>query len=495
MNILYRANDSRNNYQVNFLEDLRKKGGFQHCTVVVVNDEHDTYPEEFYHVLYSAEGYFCKYSQDIYELPAISYDMWEALLPFKDNMLNMTQRAAHNHVLNYFEMDDQYMKHIRYWNWILDSDEIGMAYFTVAPHTCWEYAIYALCKVKGIPTLIVDELWQMKLAPVFTSLEHNGINVRKCFDSHETIELDANLQAWYDKTRSAGTSYNPARIKANIKANRVFEKKNFMGSFSEDAKAVVIQWLRYIVRGRTTGDDLEWTYRFRKQRIEARRKYKKDKPKEYYDKKFAEHPVEGEDYILHLLQQMPEATLLPKSGVASNQLIPIELLADAAAKRGVKLYVKEHYVQLPRDHTFYTELLKIPNVRLIKLSDPTGPIQDKALAIASQNGTCLAEGLVKGIPILCTAPSVMAQAPNAFYVRDEQSVLDAIDTIKTGFTTDPEANKKYFAAFGKTCIRHFLDWKEDMPYEKSVMARDAIDLILKFQAAGMPEDFYYERED
>ncbi|MCF0128012.1 MAG: hypothetical protein HUJ70_05550, partial [Pseudobutyrivibrio sp.] len=432
---------------------------------------------------------------NIYELPAISYDMWEALLPYKDDMLNMTQRAAHNHVLNYFEMDDQYMKHIRYWNWILDSDEIDMAYFCVAPHSCWEYAIYALCKIKGIPTLIVDELWALNLGTVSTNIEHIGINVKKCFEKHENIELDNNLQAWYDKTRTIRTSYNPARIKANIKENRDFEKKNFMGNFYEDAKAVAIQMARYIIRGGTTGDDLEWTYRFRKQRIEARRKYRTDKPKEYFDKKYATHPVEGEEYILYLMQQMPEATLLPKSGVASNQLVAIELLADAAAKRGVKLYVKEHYVQLPRDHTFYTELLKIPNIRLIKLSEPTGGLQDKALAIASQNGTCLAEGLVKGIPIMCTAPGVLAEAPNAFFIRDEKSVLDAIDAIRAGFPMDTEENRKFFAAFGKTCVRTFLDWSDNLAYEKNVIAGDIIDLILKFQAAGMPEDFYYERED
>ena len=493
MNILYRASDSRDNYQANLLENLRAKGGFDKCTVVVMNDEHDTYPAEYYNVLYASDGYFCKY-EDYDSLPAVPLTLWEALLPYKDDMLNMTQRTYHYHLLNYVEMDDLYIKHIRYWNYILDRDEIGMAYFVVAPHACWEYAIYALCKVKGIPTLIVDELWQLNLGTVCTRLDHNGFNAAKCYELHDNIELDDNLGKWYEKTKSSGSSYDEARMKKEYKTNSEFEKSNFMGTMSQDLKDMGTQLLRYIYRGGKTTDDLVWTFRFRSNRIKGRRLYKKYTDIWYYDKKYAVHPVEGEEYILYPMQQMPEATLLPKAGVCANQLTAIQLLASAAAKRGVKLYVKEHFVQFPREPVFYEELLRIPNVRLIHIGDPTGEIQDKALAIACQTGTCLAEGLVKGIPIMCTSASSMVGDPGSFRITAEPSVLDAIDAIRAGLDLKPENSKKFFAAFGKTCIRHFLDWRGEMAYSKEEMAGDTIDLILAFQAAGMPEDFYYERE-
>ncbi|MCF0186133.1 MAG: hypothetical protein HUJ98_06570, partial [Bacteroidaceae bacterium] len=359
-------------------------------------------------------------------MPSVPITIYEKLLPYKDNMLNMTQRTTHYHVLNYVEMDNLYMQHIRYWNYVLDHDEIGMAYFVVAPHTCWEYAIYALCKVKGIPTLIVDELWQLNLATICTRLERNGMNAKLCYDRHDKIELDDNLAKWFEDTKTSGSSYNKARIQENIDSNKAFERDHFMGTLWQDLSAMGTQVLRYVYRGGKTGADLKWTFWFRKSRMKARKLYRSYKDIWYYDKKYATHAVEGEEFILFLLQQMPEATLLPKSGVCSNQMIAIQLLAHAAAQRGMMLYVKEHYVQFPRESVFYDELLKIPNVRLIHISDPSGPLQDKALAIASQTGTCLAEGLVKGIPIMCTAPSPMVGAPGSYTVTDEQSVIDAI---------------------------------------------------------------------
>lgn len=500
MNLLYRAGSSKDNFQLNILEELRRDGVFDKCTVISQTlDGGDKYPEEFYHELKGTSFYFGRYEEicDIENLPSVPLNIWEDMLKYKDNVLNMTMRPFNAHIYNYFEMDIIYSRAVRFWNYILDTDKIDMCFMTVAPHTPWEYVLYALCKIKKIPTLIVDEHWMPGLGTVFTDLDHNGYNAKVCYDKHsgESILPNDKMQAWYDNCVKTRISYNKAGRKADKDFMRTYYRQYFYSYWYKDAWGLLIQIARRVVKGKKVAPDLRFYREIIRRRHMARKVYYKTPSIAKYDKKYAEAPVAGEEYILYLLQFVPEATLLPKSGVCSNQIIAARILAKGAEKAGVKLYVKEHYAQVARHKTFYEELAKIPNIRIIKLSEPTGPLQDNAIAVASQTGRCLLESMVKCKPFFSLAYNAVAEAPGAFMIRSEDDVVDAVSKIKAGMEISEEDTKRFFGAVYKTSVKCKLDYGINDAYDYKEVADDTVTLIKAFVNAGMPDDFYFERMD
>lgn len=498
MNLLYRAGSSRNNFQLSILESLRKDGVFDKCTILSQTlDDGDKYPKEYYHEMRATSFYFGRYDEfaDISKLPSVPLYIWEGMRRYKDEALNMCMRPFNTHFYNYFEMDLIYSHSVRFWNYILDADDINMFFATVAPHSVWEYVIYGLCKVKNIPVLIVDETWMQGLGTVFTDLEHNGINVKKCYEKYDVIEPNEPLKKWYDHVLESRWAYTSAVRKANIKSNADFAKKMYYSTWYKDLYIMAIQYARRIVKGKEVNNDLTFYRELIKRRHAARKIKNKTKDIWWYDRKFGKEPVEGERFVLYLMQYMPEANLLPKSGVCSNQLIPARILAEGAAKAGVKLYVKEHFAQCPRPKSFYDELLSIPNLTLIKSDVPTGMLQDQAVAVASQTGQCLIESMVKDQPYFSMAYNLTSEGPGGYLIRSAEDVYDAIKEIENGLQISTEDTKRYFGAFYKTSVKVCLNYGEHETYSYEEVAKDIYTVIKEFVEAGMPDDFYFERKD
>lgn len=150
MNILYRPCASKENYVLNVLEALRERKLFERCTVVSQTlDDGDRYPEEYYHEIKAWYGYQTSYNVicNYDELPAIPKSIWIALLPYKSTILDLTGRAYDMHILNYEEMELRYIKHVRFWNYILDTDKIGFCFFCNC--SAYSLGIYHLCVGKN----------------------------------------------------------------------------------------------------------------------------------------------------------------------------------------------------------------------------------------------------------------------------------------------------------------------------------------------------------
>ena len=103
-------------------------------------------------------------------------------------------------------------------------------------------------------------------------------------------------------------------------------------------------------------------------------------------RKLAEMPDFGEKYIYFPLQMTPEASTMPLAGEFKNQLLSIELLASAAEKFGLTVYVKEHWVQHNREAGFYKYLYNIKNVKLISLDANSLELTENSEIVASQTG-------------------------------------------------------------------------------------------------------------
>lgn len=185
----------------------------------------------------------------------------------------------------------------------------------------------------------------------------------------------------------------------------------------------------------------------------------------YYDR-LADRPSadETEPFVVFFLHLQPEATTLPKGGVFVEQELMIGILAAAFAKFGVKLYVKEHFVQPYRNKDFYDRLSKIPNVRLIRSDVDSKELVKRCKATASCNGTVLLESIFNGIPTFIFGDTPFRNGPGVFYVGSVEECETVMQDILDGKVSisahDVRAELK---AFGDSS---FLGYFDASNYEK-----------------------------
>ena len=177
----------------------------------------------------------------------------------------------------------------------------------------------------------------------------------------------------------------------------------------------------------------------------------------YYNR-IAENFDSNKKYIYFALQQTPEATTLPLAGVFENQLLSIQMLAYSAQKFGVEVYVKEHYVQLVREKDFYKELRRIPNVRLIKTTDDTYQVICGAIAVATQTGSCIWEGIIRKKNALVFGTCCFWKgAPGVHFINSVEKCQNVIKRILEGKDEINEYDvTKYLEAIDQKTVETFL---------------------------------------
>lgn len=494
MNLIYRGCASKENFQLSILEELKMKGVFDHCTIISQTlDDGDCYSHKYYHEIRSEIGYNSKYELEFGAIPTAPKRIWEELLPYKDNALNMTGRVYNMHFMNYEEMNLLYIKNVEFWNWILDSDEIDMAFFTAIPHCLWEYVLYALCKVKGIPILLIDGHWVEGMCSVATNIENLGCNTIKYYNKKFPARLDQVGLDFYNEARKQITSISAKEKKKEYLIQERFIKECFYGSLFDDVKKILgCIWRRNRSKEMRRRRFEFYTKQFImhvRQRINKR----KCVGRAYFNK-YASKKINLEDrYIVFFLQYEPEQTTLPKAGVFCCQLLSVKLLAEACEELNIKLYVKEHWSQNIRQKDFYLELKKIPNVFFVDSESPNLLLIDKAIMVASQTGTCILEAFLRGKPSIMLAYNAVSDAPGVHYVSSKEEVINAIKEADQEIKR--EEIERYFDAICKTSVRHFLDWPKKWVYSKEVYISDVVELIMDFVKQGMPKEYYYEREE
>ena len=510
MNILYRACGSKNGYQSRVLERMFKKGLFEKCVVITQTlDGKDYYPEDHYVDISAGYGYNCTYEEicDFESLPALSEELLKALLIYKDNAMNMTGRYYNRHIYSYEEMEADYLKHARFWNYLLDKERIGFVFMTVIPHTPWEYIIYALSKVKGIPTLLETISNVEGLHVVGTSIEKLGANVKMVYEkgNGKPFDMDKRLYSSYlsvkenDGRVTSQYYYAPDDHKKHREDYQkwlyeVFLKKMYYLRSSSRKRIIKdIVKLRFDKLKMDVEDYLDNEYVIKKYSLIGKRNRKL----EYYESRTVS-PDFNDKYIFYALHMTPEASTLPYSGVFANQILAVRILAQAAEKCGLKVYVKEHYMQISRNRIFYEELERLPNVFLISSDENTLALIDNAVAVSSLTGTCMIEGIVRGKPALGFVDFYLRNAPGFFKVSSvEDTVLAIRDIIEGNYSISESDSYYFYSVLGKTLVRSYLDYPdyEKTLYKENECMDDVVDLIEQFVKSGLSDDFCYFRNE
>ena len=411
---------------------------------------------------------------------AISRSILDGMLPYKSMAMHMMMRESHYDIYSYHYLEEVYYKHVRYWNDLLDTKRIDFALFLVTPHHAGEYILYALARIKKIPVAILAPITPAGHFVMGTSIENVGYPIEEIYKSGDCGgELNKDFSAFVNRVIASNTFSVKEKTKIKV------DTKNTVFSFSSNSlllrRMLKVPIIRFTKRYAENRD----FYLREQKRLTAltfrslRYEKKMDHIKDY--QKVSQAPDWSDKYIYFALQQTPEETTMPRAGEYKNQILSIRTLARAATLNGLKVYVKEHWVQEHRDPGFYQEIKNIQGVTLIDLDVNAGELMDHALAVSTQTGTCIIEAILKEKPVLYFGEGQPFKgAPGAIRIDDEIQASNVIKDILCGkIRFSQEAALRYMKALELGCICGYVDSLAEVTaqYNKDESVRKIIEFI------------------
>lgn len=346
---------------------------------------------------------------------------WEKLFPLDAQLIQdmrdteaifytMIERYALGKELWYGDRKAQYYQHLRYWNDFLKRNEIKLLLLNHVPHQGYDFVLYNLCKLRGIPTYHVERAAIMDAFFLVEDWKESGKEIADVFKEIDETPLSPNYEKYFEQfTKQDDEVWFVKKAKPNT-------QKGFVGRWWKVALQMVqrkpLQFLKGILSPRL------WKRKLDQHAII--RTYENNIKEPDLTKKFIYVP----------LHMQPEATTCPMGGVFTDQEHMISLLA-ACIPNDVQIYIKEHPFQseVCRSIAFYEQLLALPNVTFVPRNYSTFALADKAVAIASITGTAAFEGIMKGKPIFLFGHRFFQYAPGMFRIRSEEDCRSAVKAI------------------------------------------------------------------
>lgn len=470
IHLFFQGYDSVNGYQESILKEIDEQIHFDRCVLTSRdNDGGDSYDSKKYEKIdydMCANARY-EYCMDMNCLRPLSRELLKAMEPYEPAAVKMLCRITDFDIFTYDEAKRFYLHHLRFWNDVFERNQINYVFLTGIPHHTHDYIIYALTKVKKIPMCI--------LAP--THLPH------WCFVGNDLYALSERLDAAYNDDWK--DNQNPVELpedveryyQALLRENKLEKMKVMLGSGSkkEHAKKEKRQIMGYVMwdkvlkrqlsRGKhgiagllRTGklsawrDAVLWMKKDAYCIHKVHHKLKNCSELKEYEKLAVMPDMENERYVLFLLHLQPEATTLPQAGVFAEQELCIFLLAKVLKEYGIKLYVKEHFVQPYRMRTFYEDLKNTDNVVLISSEAESVDLLEHCVAAATPAGTVTLEAIANGKPVLVFGYGGFEHGPGIYQIGNEEECRMAIEDIQKGEVIAVQEVRNYFKAFTESGI-------------------------------------------
>lgn len=473
INLFFQGYDSVNGYQESILRQIREEIPFQRCVLTSRdNDGNDHYDASVYEVVdydMCANAAY-EHHMDMNSLKPLSRELLHDMEPYEPTAVKMLCRITDFDMFTYDEAKRFYLHHLRFWNDVFERNHINFVFLTGIPHHTHDYIIYALTQIKRIPMCIV--------AP--THLPH------RCFVGNDLYRLYERLDHAYESAKdNTETVVLPDDVeqyyRALLRENKLEKMKVMLGSGSrkEHARKEKRQIMGYVMRDKVikrqlsrikhgiAGSLREHSLRPWRECIDrmARDQYYisrvHHKLKHCYTLKDYERmavmpDMEHDRYVLFLTHLTPEATTLPQAGVFVEQELCVQLLAPILKEYGIRLYVKEHFVQPYRMRTFYEDLKNTDNVVLVSSDAESVDLLEHCVAAATPAGTVSIEAPANGKPVFVFGHGGFEHGPGIYQVGNEAQCRAAVEDIlereRQGKAITAQEVRNYFKAFTDTSI-------------------------------------------
>ena len=443
-------------------------------------------------------------------LPALDSDLLEALAPYESITLHMMDRMdPDGRSFPYDERRRHYHDLLRYWLGVLNRFAPELVVFSIAPHIVYDYVLYALCRHRGVPTVMFERIGlpgyvypvsQIGVCP--PCLESAHATAR---ETGSTAAMSPPFESYFARVTAGGERAMPANFEKKLKryglpragrggfqagfaAELWFELKRAAylfrkHGFSPVPRSYVKQSGRRPADSRPTTWDLEF-HRFRA--IVTKHRLRR------LVHRLSAPPDPNEPYVLFALHYQPERATVPMGGPLGDQILIADILAKSLPE-GWRLYVKEHPWQLQgfsrgemqRSEDFYRRLAALPDTRLMPLSADTAELIARARAVATVTGSAGWQAMCLGIPALVFGAAWYRDCEGAFKVRSVADCRAALESIADGYRVEIAGPRRWLAAVEEVCVPGFLE--PDIESVEGLDVQDAADAMGDALAAFVDE--------
>lgn len=326
--------------------------------------------------------------------------------------------------LSYKDRKKIYLNHLRYWNWILDRNNIDLFFSFNVPHEGYDFVIYSLCQVKKIKTLYFYPLPINGALLLIEDWENPAQEINQIYkkmiqqtkienqETKYTPQMALKFKQYYEMQVSVTSDPIPFYMKKEtlrknigVKELKFYKYSNiFQKLLTPQYWQIKLYWLQLKL-------------------INETRLFK------FYENN-ASNPDISQKYIYLPLHFQPEATTSPLAGAFINQLLIVQLLAYAIPD-DFFIYVKEHPNQtiFGRNIDFYKNLLNIPKVKLVPKKYNSFRLLENCVAVATATGTAGWEGLFRKKPVLMFGHHFYQYAYGVFQISSLEDCSTAINQI------------------------------------------------------------------
>ena len=333
--------------------------------------------------------------------------------------LSMIERYALHGDISYRERKRQYLDHLRFWNHTLEEEHIDLFLLFHAPHQCYDYVIYMLCKLKGISTYFLEHYLVVDGITLLEDFEVSGAQLLPTFErlqqEYNDPSLPIPLSESYEEFFTVQTTKNIAAQSTPLREKHL-ARTNFFTKWFSKGLSVLYHKPRQFLSSLCFIDF--WSRKFREHRMT-----------QFYDN-HTEQPDFSKPYIYAPLHMQPEESVSPRGGVFQNQELIMQMIA-AHIPSGVDIYIKEHPAQgeLCRSEEFYHTLLQIPSVKFMPRTTDTFQLMCNAMAVSTVTGTVGIEAIFRGKPVLMFGHRFYQYAPGIYRIHTSDDCREAVKSI------------------------------------------------------------------
>lgn len=447
-----------------FVNEVCSQG--YHIVVLVV----ETYEQaEFYKVAYTRDQIeIVTHRFEVEKVDAIEYLDYDFIESFRD-IQRKVEFSYSRDFRDAMIVTNKYFNALFWWKHIFDTHSIDFVLNNAIEHILLCELCLPMAQYRGIPSFCVPN--RLLYAPNIWDY-NNKKYILMCGNTLSDSELDESFFPHFDFTWIPPFFQKCSKI-SNFIIQRVL--LHFGGPLVVD----FFGWIRNLII-RKEGS------RFKENILS----YMHLIYMKYYYRKISVNPKDGEKFIFYAIQFEPEGNTnvcVP----LQNQLSVIQMLSHALPN-GYTLYVKEHPMQFnlnkPRMYyylynfgyfknvSFYKELKKIKNVRLMKLDISSKELSQKALAVATINGTVHLEATFfsnKPCIVFGGYNMLLRHARNIVYVESFKDLLNGVAAL----IHDPKSFE-----LTEEDIRQYRDYLKNRSvyYMSPTKIKDILDSILMY---------------
>jgi len=424
---------------------------------------------------------------------AVDQDLLEELAVAELYAIKMMDRMDALGSFSYPERSRHYRRLVAYWLAVLDRHQPDLVFFVDIPHMVYDYVLYELCRLKGIPTLMFEASNVYGLSFLRESIDGGTVltaEYKKLLTEESEIQPSKMVD---DYLSSLKGSYQDVPLYIRYVSQAELNKKNTLITLAQklfDFK----NYSKYIHKQASI-----WAYRLGKPqsylkesgklpeessvtnlgyrwfRYKANRKMKALE-KYYHSLTSAEVDLEV-PYIYVALSYQPEATTSPKGDFYVNLDLMVDLLSKSIPE-GWLLYVKEHPSQFEQTWTHrsqsarerfnYDDIAALDNVRLIPTSYSSYDLLDHSTAVATVTGSVGWQGVNRSKPVLVFGNPWYLGCEGVLSIRNHSDCIKAVEKVRSGYRVDNRKVRIFTAALEKVGIKLDLEEKTRMSQDSFV---------------------------